>query len=1509
MRYLKLLVIPLVLVVICAFLLHAAYVAVNNKTIDQLNELQRMLAKEAALGLEGYFNDCRHRLKTLSEMKDVIRWNDQGKDLLQMFHRMSEGDIEVILRTDAEGRVVHCFPEGSSAESLARRNIPGGAPAGPEPVVSDPLFAEDGWSGISIRVPVLEDDTYTGSLIVLIRLDRLAERYLGGIKIGKDGYAWVIDRQGVELYCPVPGHVGKSVFENCRDFPAIITMAKAMTEGQSGVTTYSFDHIRGELTTVSTKHAVFRPVRLGGTFWSVVVATPENEVLGIIDEFRNTWSYVVGVLLVGAGVWLYYLTRAFLIVEEEKKRRVAEQALRDSEVKYRTLFESARAAICIIQDWKFVDANESARALLGIREGMDFDSAMENLSPCGLPGGGDSRQLLRERIRTALATGAPETFELRFLRGDGTRLDMYASVDRLELGTQTLVQAIIRDITAYKQAIEATEKSERLLHRIIQASPNPTFVIGKDHRVLYWNAALEKFSGIGSEDMVGTNRHWSAFYEGERPCMADLLLDEDLEEFSKRYGHAARKSDLVAGAFEATPFLPNLGTGGKWLRVTAGPVRDSRGAIVGAVQTVQDITERKLAELALQQEKEFSDTLIDVLPGMFFVLDTEGRFVRWNRVVRETIGTSDEQMDGLDALIPVLADDRHIIAGAIRNVFERGYADATARVITGKNEVRHFYFSGKRIVIGKNTFLLATGLDITERQQAEDALISANQQLYDIIEFLPDATLVLDNGKRVIAWNRAIETMTGVSKKDMIGKGDNACMVPLYGGPRPHLPDLIDVGDDELESKYRYVKRAGNVVYAETFLPCVYDGKGAYVMAKAAPLFDAHGNRVGVIESIRDITEYKQAEEALRESRRQLADIIDFLPNATFVIDREGRVIAWNRAIEEMTGVNAADMLGRGDYEYALPFYGKRRPILIDLVLHPSGQAGAAYSKIGKGGTVFEAEEHTPTLRGRGAYLIGTASVLRDSKGNIVGAIESLRDITERKRMEEALARAEEKYRSIFENALEGIFQTTPEGRFLSVNPSLARILGYGSPEETIRSVTDLSRQVYVDPERRLELLQLTMERGIVQDFEIQVQRKDRSLAWIKISLRGVRDHSGRLVYMEGTAQDITDRKVLESRLLQAQKIEAIGTLAGGIAHDFNNILAAIIGYTEMTRQTVEHPDPRRYLDQVLKACDRARNLVGQILAFSRKAEREIRPVDVRSIVKEALKFLRATLSSTIKIRQKIAPGTHAVLADPTQIHQVLINLCTNAAHAMREKGGVLQVDLENIDVRPGSRAFPSDLPSGPYLKLTISDTGTGIDHPILHRIFDPFFTTKRPGEGTGLGLSVVYGIVKECGGTVTVSSEPGAGSVFSVCLPALVDGVEAALEPVEPVPTGSERILFVDDERVLVELARTMLTALGYTVTATCDSIKAFEIFKNRADEFDLIITDLTMPRLTGVELARAILAMRPEIPVILCTGYTEMVTEEEVKQAGIRQFVMKPLNTKNVARLIRRVLDGGNA
>ena len=521
----------------------------------------------------------------------------------------------------------------------------------------------------------------------------------------------------------------------------------------------------------------------------------------------------------------------------------------------------------------------------------------------------------------------------------------------------------------------------------------------------------------------------------------------------------------------------------------------------------------------------------------------------------------------------------------------------------------------------------------------------------------------------------------------------------------------------------------------------------------------------------------------------------------------------------------------------------------------------------------------------------------------------------------EKLRESEQQYRLLADNISDVIWiMDISTLKITYVSPSIERMQGFAPKEWMALDLHEILPPASFQFARQIIAEELEKENNNSVDLyrsrteQMEHFCKNGSTIWVELTASFLRDKSGAVKGILGVSRDITERKkagqekkMLEARLQQAQKMESIGTLAGGIAHDFNNILSAVIGYTEIALEDCEEGSLiHSNLQGVLIAGNRAKDLVSQILTFSRQADPELKPVQAELVVKEAIMLLRASLPSTIEIQQTINSRS-ATLADPTQIHQVLMNLCTNAENAMYDTGGLLAVSLTDVTIDSKFEARKLDISPGNYIRLGVSDTGHGMPAEVKARIFDPFFTTKERGKGTGMGLAVVHGIVKSHRGAITVKSEPGKGTTFEVFLPVSPNIVKITTDAGVELPTGNERILFVDDELALVDLGRQMLERLGYSVESLTSSTEALVLFKTRPDEFDLVITDMTMPNLTGEKLAGELMKIRADVPVILCTGFSEQITEERAKGLGIKEFILKPLLMNKLAGTVRAVLDGG--
>ncbi|MBA3030038.1 MAG: PAS domain S-box protein [Desulfobacteraceae bacterium] len=637
----------------------------------------------------------------------------------------------------------------------------------------------------------------------------------------------------------------------------------------------------------------------------------------------------------------------------------------------------------------------------------------------------------------------------------------------------------------------------------------------------------------------------------------------------------------------------------------------------------------------------------------------------------------------------------------------------------------------------------------------------------------------------------------------------------------------------------------------------------------------------------------QHAHDRLGSIQRQYQDLVEHFPVSFYEIDYQTRKFTdLNGFSSGQTGYSREELLNTDPYDL--------------MTENSKREFNEITRKISKGQVVTPLNEYEiKTRSGKTKWLLVNMHQVKEN--NVpVGLRCAAIDITERKKIEQKLMESEERFRELAELLPETIFETHENGRLVFVNKNAYTYFKY-SMEDFKQGLSIFDMVAPRDRDKAIKNFNRILNGEEIGIKEYQLLSKDGRV-FPGMVLAAARYKNNKITGLRGFIVDLTERKKLETQLAQSQKMESIGTMAGGIAHDFNNILGAIIGYSELLEffRKMDEEEIESHLSKILEAAYRAKDLVKRILMFSRQSEPEQKPLLIVPVVMETLKLLRASLPSTIEISKQVETIKEAIYGDATQIHQILMNLCTNAGHAMREKGGVLDVEVAREEIGDHQTDLLVNLAPGPYIKILVRDTGHGMPPEILDRIFEPYFTTKLKGEGTGLGLSVVHGIVRSHNGDITVKSEPGKGTVFTVYFP-VIQNFRANIKRTVPkiIPGGTERILFVDDEKTLVKLGSEMFKYLGYQVTATTSSLEALNLFHANPHDFDLVITDQTMPTLPGVELAKAILLIRPEMPIILCTGFSEAITEENAKSLGIKAFVMKPLVLHEIAGTVRSVLD----
>ena len=1021
-----------------------------------------------------------------------------------------------------------------------------------------------------------------------------------------------------------------------------------------------------------------------------------------------------------------------------------------------------------------------------------------------------------------------------------------------------------QDITALKLAELERSRSEQMLRAILDHSFQFIGLLDPEGRLLRPNQTSLDAVGVSREEVVGK-------YFWETPWWTHSA--EEQARLREAVGRAAR-GEFVR--YETT----HPTAGGRMLTIdfSLKPVRDERGKVVAIIPEGRDMTERKTAEQALRESEEKFAKAFRASPQAMSIASMEdGRYLEINQAHQELFGFRPEEIVGRTPAELGILVDPDATAKGIEQVRTTGRVrEMSLRVRTRDGRILNVINNAELVRVGGRECALLTTRDVTAQLCAEQALRESEEKFAKAFKSSPDAISVheLESG-RYVEVNDGFLRLFGGSREEIIGR------TPLELG--------VWAEAVEREAFVSRLRSEGSV--RQHFVKVCNHAGEIRLCELSAEVFEV-GGRPHNVTVLRDVTEQRRAEQALRESEETFARAFRASPDAISISElASGRLIDINEGFEKLSGYTRAELIGHTAEELGLwAEEGGRDRLAEGLRRH---------------GSVRNLQMRVQNRSGeQGDFLVSGETVEIGGRKCLVIVAHDIRD---RLRAEQALRESEEKFARAFQSSPMVLTIAELEtGRFVEVNDAFERLSGHTRAEAIGRTSMELG--LWRNEADRQPFAHRLKQEGRVRDLEMFIIAKGGR----ELILRANSD----VVQLGGRAcilsvlEDITEQRAderrraeVEAQMRQNQKLEALGTLAGGIAHDFNNILTAIIVNQELAQMDIGDADSvQRRLGEIGQASTRAKDLVRQILTFSRQQSHEKLRQHLQMIVREALGLLRASLPATIEIVQDLSPDTPPVLADGSQIHQVVMNLCTNAAHAMRDRPGRLTVRLACRDLdEAAARSLPGLRP-GRYAQLTVTDTGHGMEAAVLARIFEPFFTTKGPGEGTGLGLPMVHGIMKEHEGGIFVQSTPGKGTAFDLYFPAAEENNPQAPVPSIRIARGrGEPVLVVDDEESISGAVGTMLDRIGYRVTTFNDPQAALEHFRAAPGHYALLLTDRTMPRLSGPELIAEARKLRPDLPALMMSG----LNSADVADGADYGLVAKPIDIVDLSQTVRHSID----
>ena len=1068
-------------------------------------------------------------------------------------------------------------------------------------------------------------------------------------------------------------------------------------------------------------------------------------------------------------------------------------------------------------------------------------------------------------------------------------------------------------------------KSEERYRELVESANSIILRRDREGRITFFNEFAQRFFGYSAEEVLGKNVVGTIVPETDS---AGRDLDKMIREIT------LRPQDYMTNENE------NILRNGRRVRITwtNKPIVDASGEVAEILCIGNDVTKQRLAEEATREVTlKMQEVVRAANVGLWEwdLVTNETRFsAEWKRQIgyeeQEIVDSFAEWESRVhpDDLAPTLARIRAAIEAKepqYQVEFRFRHRDGFYRWIMASSSVIVDY-NGEAIRV------MGSHIDITERRQWEDTLKESERKYRDLFEANRDAITIFrinsnNTPSTFLDMNKAAVLLGGYSKEELLA------MTPLEFEN--------DISDVIIKRRLEEIEAKG---YAQ-FETILIDKKKNQIPVEIQVGKILYDGSPALMNIAKDIRERKRAELLLRESEERFRGVFETSSVGMVIVETGSqRFLKANQSFLDILGYSEEELLVKrvGDITHPDDWLSEQK-LIEEKIQNPAQK--------------YIVEKRYQRKDGNIRWVEVTADYLCPHVSDIL-VIANVLDITERK-LAEAKIRQNEARLKLLVDILQQPFETIQElldyalDQALQLTESQIGYIYHYHEERKEFVLNSWSKEVLpactvINPQTCFELKkagiwgEAVRQRQSIIDNDFQTAhplKKGYPEGHVQLfKFMTIPIFNGEnIVSVVGLANKETDYdqtdilqisllmdsvwKVIESiqaedehkklniQLQQAQKMEAIGTLAGGIAHDFNNILGAILGYAEMVQEDCPPGSiMRSSIDRVVEASHRAKELVKQILAFSRQAESDKIVLQPALIIKEAMKMLRASLPKTIDIQQNIDPEAGLILADPTQIHQIITNLCTNAFHAMEEIGGTLKVSLKNKVLTPDDLVSEPHVKPGQFVEISVGDTGPGIVPGIMDKIFDPFFTTKEVGKGTGMGLATIHGIAKKSGGFVSCKSSLGKGTTFYVYLPvqAVTAPPEAETTPLELVQSGIEHILFIDDEEMLAAMGKTMLERLGYRVTVETNSIEALKIIQSQPDAFDLVITDQTMPGMTGSDLARRILQIRPGLPIILCTGFSNQISEEKARIYGIKGFAMKPLTKKDLAVLIRKALDG---